>query len=346
MSEDRVKVSADLSKVESYEGCRSFLEALYSVNESCETEQELEVFLASQKCEYTPRDFIWHEYLSAIEDLSVKEEKKTFAAVFVAGSGAIDFCNELNLLLKKVKAKRIKIELNYDGERGNIDWQSLGNPERVPTKFLRKPETQLINGASGHYNLVLRSGALFGKLNIEFGHLAGVQTMFNKHGSVLCVINFKSGIPHGNFKVYYPDGSSMLEGGFKEGVLDGQLLGWESNGHIKVRSNYKDGLLHGAQCIHLSTEQEPHLQANYKNGLLDGVAVWRVGLMDDKTCRAVFVSGKTSENISGFTLDCLETLEDKLAPHESVMMFIDPTQFYELISKYDLEQSDKPASLP
>ncbi len=346
MAEYRVKISADLSKIESYEGCRNFLESLYSASGSCDTEKELEIFLASQKCEHRPRDFIWHEYLSAIEDLSIKEEEKTFKALFTVGDGAIDFCGELNLLLKKIKAKQIKIELTYDGEQETIDWKSLGNPENISTIFLRKPEVLLINGASGHYNLVSRTGILLGKLNIELGHLAGGQTMFNKYGNVLCIINFKSGIPHGKFKAYYPDGSNMLEGTFKEGVLDGQFLGWENNGHVKIKSNYKNGLLDGAQYIHLSTEQKPHLQANYKNGLLNGSAIWRDGFMADKSFHAVFRSGKPSESIDAFTMACLETLEDKLAPHESIMMFIDPHQFYELISKHALEQSNKSPSSP
>ncbi|WP_415845175.1 toxin-antitoxin system YwqK family antitoxin [Stutzerimonas zhaodongensis] len=345
MAEYRVTTSANLSKVENYEDCRSFLETLYVVSESCDTEKELEAFLASQKCEYRCRDFMWHEYLSAIEDLSIKEEK-TFTALFIVGDAAIDFCNELNLLLKKIKAKQIKIELTYDGEQEKIDWESLGNPENISTMFLRKPEALLINGATGHYSLVSRTGILLGKLNIELGHLAGVQTMFNKYGSVLCNTSFKSGIPHGKLKAYYPDGSNMLESTFKEGVLDGPLLAWENNGHVKIRSNYKNGLLHGAQYMHLSTEQKPHLQANYKNGLLNGPAVWRGGLMADKSCHAVFKSGKPSENINDFAMACLETLEDKLAHHESIMMFIDPYQFYELISKHALEQSNKPPSSP
>nr|WP_129591647.1 hypothetical protein [Pseudomonas sp. ZH-FAD] len=346
MAEYRVKISADLSKVENYEGCRNFLKTLHSASESCNTEKELEMFLASQKCEHRPRDFIWHEYLSAIEDLSIKEEEKTFKALFTVGDGAIDFCSELNLLLKKIKSKQIKIELTYDGGQEAIDWKSLGKPENIATIFLRKPEPPLINGASGHYSLVSRTGILLGKLNIELGHLAGGQTMFNKYGNVLCIINFKSGIPHGKFKAYYPDGSNMLEGAFKEGVLDGQFLGWENNGHVKIKSNYKNGLLDGAQYIHLSTEQKPHLQANYKNGLLNGPAIWRGGFMADKSCHAVFRSGKPSESIDEFTMACLETLEDKLAPHESIMMFIDPHQFYELISKHALEQSNKPPSSP
>ncbi|PZW47271.1 toxin-antitoxin system YwqK family antitoxin [Pseudomonas sp. URMO17WK12:I2] len=345
MAEYRVTISADLSKIENYEDCRNFLETLYSESESCDTEKELEIFLASQKCDYRPHHFIWHEYLSAIDDLSIKEEK-TFRALFTVGSGAIDFCNELNSLLKKIKAKRIKIELIYDGEQEKIDWKSLGNPESISTRFLRKPEALLAAGASGHYKLVSRAGILLGELNIELGHLAGAQTMLNKHGNVLCIINFKSGIPHGNFKFYYPDGSNMLEGTFKKGVLDDQLLGWENNGHVKIRSNYKNGLLQGAQYIHLSTEQNPHLQANYKNGLLNGPATWRGGFMADKSCHAVFKSGKPSENIDEFTMACLETLEEKLAPHESIMIFIDPHQFYELISKHTLEQSNNPPSSP
>lgn len=297
-------------------------------------------------CEYRSCDFIWHEYLSAIEDLSIKEEKKTFKAVFVVGSGAIDFCKELNLLLKKVKAKRIKVELIYDGEQEKIDWESLSNPENISTIFLEKPEALLINGANGHYNLVSITGTLLGKLNIELGHLAGTQTMFNRYGNVLCIISFKSGIPHGKFKAYYPDGSNMLEGDFKEGVLDGQLLGWENNGHVKIRSSYKDGLLHGAQCLHLSTEQNPHLQANYKNGLLDGPAIWKGSFMTDKSCRVAFKSGKPSGNIDEFAMASLEMLEGKLAPHESILMFIDPHQFYKLISKHALEQSNKLPSSP
>jgi hypothetical protein len=345
MAEYRVTVSADLSKVENYEGCKCFLEALYSESESCDTEKELEIFLASQKCEFRPRHFIWHEYLSAIEDLSIKEGK-TFRAIFVVGSGAIDFCNELNSLLKEIKVKRIKIELIYDGESEKIDWKLLGNPESISTIFLRKPETLLINGASGHYKLVSRDGSLLGELNIALGHLVGAQTIFNKYGDVLFIINFKSGIPHGKFKAYYPDGSNMLEGTFNEGMLDDQFLTWENNGHAQTRSNYKNGLLHGAQYIHLSKEQSPHLQANYKDGLLNGPATWRCGFMDDKTCHAVFKSGKPPENIDEYTMARLEALEDKLAPNESFMMFIDPHQFYELISRLALEQSNNPPSAP
>ncbi|BCG24889.1 hypothetical protein TUM18999_30800 [Pseudomonas tohonis] len=339
MAEYRATVTADLSKTESYEGSRSFLETLYSASEDCDTEKELEIFLASQKFEYRPREFTWHEYLSAIEDLSIKEEEKTFKALFVLGDGAIDFCNELNLLLKKIKAKRIKIELIYDGDQEKIDWKALGSSQKVSAPFLRKSETLLINGASGYYNLVSKTGVLLGKLNIELGHLEGEQTIFNKYGNVLCIISFKSGIPHGKLKAHYPDGASMLEGTFNEGVLDGAFFGWENNGHIKIKSNYKSGLLHGAQCIHMSTEENPHLQANYKNGLPDGPAMWRTGAITDRSRHAEFKSGKPTERIGEIDMACLETLEDKLAPHESIMMFIVPQQFYELISKHTLEPS-------
>ncbi len=68
--------------------------------------------------------------------------------------------------------------------------------------------------------------------------------------------------------------------------------------------------------------------------------------MDDKTCHAVFKSGKSPENIDEYTMARLEALEDKLAPNESFMMFIDPHQFYELISRLALEQSNNPPSAP
>ena len=343
MAEYRVAITADLSKTEDYEGFRNFLETLYSQSEGCDTEKELEKLLASQKCEYRSREFTWHEYLSAMEDLSIKEEK-TFKALFTVGDGAIDFCNELNLLLKKVNAKRVKIKLVCDEDEEEIDWKVLGGPQKTSAIFLRKSEALLVDGASGHYNLVSKTGFLFGKLKIELGHLAGEQTMFNKYGDVLCVIDFKSGIPHEKLKVLYPDGSEMLEGAFKEGMLDGPFLCWENNGHVKVRANYKSGLLHGAQCIHLSTEQKPHLQANYKNGLPDGLAMWRVGALTDKSCYAEFKSGKAIEKIGYLDMISLEALEGKLTPHESIMIFIDPHRFYELISWHTLENSSKPHS--
>ncbi|WP_415895898.1 hypothetical protein ACMXYQ_05950 [Neptuniibacter sp. PT34_22] len=327
MAENYVSVTANLSKTNDFSSWEVFLEAL---KEDHPPKQALKKLLESQDVDFSVDDFTEYEYLTAIDFLKINKKTKTIKAEFNTGTGVVEFCNELNRLLKLFDAEDIKIKAIDDEEFSEIDWEIKESSSHPITRPFKKPSQSLNNGLSGLFDVQAPDGHVFARVNLKSGHLDGAQQLFYISGEPNMNIEFRDGVPHGKLKIQLEDGSTAVEAVYENGMQDGPVNAYK-NGHCWVSSNFTKGKIHGHQKVQLDPNSPPYVEATYKYGQPDGSFHWQDP--SRKIREVQFQNGKLV-NVEDFDLLLvgLDRLEQLFYPHKANIRVIDPEQFYSLIN--------------
>lgn len=340
MAENWVTITADISKVNDYASCRDFLINLHKGGDNCSVIDQLERLVESQNISFYPKDFTQYEYLVALENLTIKEDKKTFKAEFNTGSGVVEFCNQLYDLFNDINAKRIKIKAVDDNEFEDIQWKGFGSKSAIDfsVKAFTKPRSPVKKGATGFFDVVTPAGDVFAKIHLKSGHLDGVQKILSKDdGTAVMVYGFKSGIPHGSIIVYHSDGKIAVKANYVNGLLHGEAYLHQPDGHVGIKSFYKNGELHGHQVLHRPGDKEPTFEAYYKNGTPEGTV--RFKKPDGEIINIEFKDGEPVKELRPHEYVAITASESKLIPHKKYMKLVDPELFYQVLKQTTITPS-------
>ena len=98
----------------------------------------------------------------------------------------------------------------------------------------------------------------------------GIKKTYFPGGKVQSIIEYKSGLKHGNYTLYKPNGQFRKQGFYKNGLMDST---WEEafivNSNTYQKRNYKAGLKDG-EFIEYYPEGEINITGNYIGGLKNG----------------------------------------------------------------------------
>ena len=206
----------------------------------------------------------------------------------------------------------------------------------LQTETVAKPIEPLIKGGNGSYALIAPDGAIIASLYLNSGHLNGPQKILNpSDGSVLCEILFDSGMPDGNAILFYPDGNVAIKATYKNGLLHGPAFLCDSSGYPRIESCFKNGELDGHQIITMNVNDKPLLDANYIDGTPNGIYHWQKS--DTEIYNIKFSDGQPVGCLEDQILADIRAIEELLTPHRKHMYFLDPNDFYSLISRSTLE---------
>lgn len=338
MAEIWVSVSANLAKVKDYEAAKEFLVNLAKPGEEASPVEELERLIASQGCRFDVYDFPQAEYLSAMENLVIKDDKKSFKASFNVGSDVVEFCQNMSALLAGINAKWVKIKAVDDNEFEEIDWRSVeGTPDYYPSpKAIGQPFRPVLKDASGSFEAIAPDGNRFAYLSLAAGHLDGVQKMLDQSkGNVIAEFGYKAGVLHGDIVFLHRNGSVAIKATYVDGLLDGEAMLQFPDGQLGIRSSFRQGELHGHQVLYKPKETEPSFEATYVSGKPHGVV--RFKAPDREIACIEFADG---EPVNGAELHQhmgISASEAALVPHRRYMDFIEPIKFYKLLNRMNIK---------
>ena len=98
----------------------------------------------------------------------------------------------------------------------------------------------------------------------------GIKKTYFPGGKVQSIIEYKSGLKHGNYTLYKPNGQFRKQGFYKNGLMDST---WEEafivNSNTYQKRNYKAGLKDG-EFIEYYPEGKINITGNYIGGLKNG----------------------------------------------------------------------------
>ena len=99
----------------------------------------------------------------------------------------------------------------------------------------------------GEFKIYGSKGNLISKSHYNKGEFDGATILYHKIGetSPKYVMNYKDGLPEGEFVEYHKNGALATKVSFKDGKKEGAQLNYFSNGQISEESNYVNGLLEG-----------------------------------------------------------------------------------------------------
>ena len=345
MAENLVTIKAEVSNVNYFEGFEEFFNSL--IERKDDVKNVFSTFIRLQQLQYDDIPFTFLEYLSSIQSLTIKKNKKStsFKAEFKCGSGVEEFCCDMSSIFKAIKARSVSIKAVDNNRSEEINWKRFS--EETPDKQIsaitsfynyKKPYYHLVycfpieHESSGEFNL-RRQGQLFGRFKFQNSHLHGEQVIFNSknESKKLCILNYKKGALHGTVTFFSDDETRKTsESFYVNGFLEGQAYAWDATGHAYLKTSFKSSELDGIQIVQTDPNKKPEFQADYKNGELHGLLYSRG---KERELEASFINGKPDESLSDTDLDNILYNESRLRPHRNHQRLVNPSDLYQVLKR-------------
>lgn len=274
--EFNISVSADLSKVKDLEAFKDCITA-----SGDEFAIKLESLFRPDNSEFSAVVFANIYQLLPFESNTVNDSSQKLNARFVAGSWAIEACDELFAILTIAGAKNIRV-LIKDEAGGKVPWAppEVARYRSSPTfpRQLVPAANRAIKQSDGKYVVQIfwdeQKDRLKNRLEISIKNeiLHGTQKVFAKAHNQF-EVEFSNGLPHGAYRLFR-DGILQLECWYENGVLNGKsFIKNVETGLVIGSANYDKGLIDGPAKFINNQTGELVVSGEYSKGKRHGLFV-------------------------------------------------------------------------
>jgi len=343
MAENWVTVKGDISSVLDLDSFKDFFGSL-KTDKDKSSSSLLKVLIVKQNISYDTEKFRWKDYLSSIQSVKIKKNKKsiTFKAEFNTGTGVSEFCKDMYELLKELKVKKLKITAIDDDEFDEIDWKTETSksfklhifPGLMYLYGFRKPYEEFLENYTGVVHSYVNN-QLDGVINVKNGHLHGLQTLLqtSDNSKSYAEIGYLEGSLHGSMKFFHPNGNLNIEATFNEGVLSGKTAAYYPDNSLAVNAFYANNMLSGKQYFY-DSQGICVYEADYLNGLPHGIATV---IDNDNKYLVKFNSGVLVEIISSYVRELVEKYHRVLWPLDgTTLIYVEPEALYDTLKDTSL----------